>query len=128
MSQLRRLPAFGRKLVELRHRGLRPADPVLVYIDRWPSSRGPFVVPVLCVPQGVPPTAIDWSLVRGLDVHVLSWTGVGIATAVDEILRAEPRTLTVFNFSVRHGEQWAVDIDVRGSADSIVTDESRCEA
>lgn len=124
----RRLPAFGRELAELRRSGRRPADFVMVYIDRWPTSRGPFVVPTLCVPQGVPACALDWTLIRGLDVHVLSWSGQRLAAAVDAILRAGVRTLLVCNFSVGHGEQWALDIDARGPADATLDDSWRAAA
>lgn len=121
-AQRRRLPAYGRELAELRRRGLRPAEWVMVYLDRWPESRGPFAVPTLVVPQGVPVNALDWTVIRGLKVHVMSWTGTGLAAAVDALLRAGARTLTVHNFSVGYGEPWAVDIDARGPADSDLAD------
>jgi hypothetical protein len=113
----RRLPAFGRELREVRARGLRPTDPVLVYLDRWPARRGPYAVPTLCVPDGVPAASLDWSIVRGLEVHLLTWTGNGASEAVDALMRAGVAALTIQNFAAE-GDRWVVDVDARGPADA----------
>jgi hypothetical protein len=105
------LPAYGRELLDARRRGLRPTDPTMIYLDRWPTRPGPYVVPTLCVPRDVPFTSLDWSIVRKLDVHLLSWERRSIKAALDTLRRAGVATITVHDFSATDDQPWAIDID-----------------
>ncbi len=119
---VRRLPAFGRELLALRNHGQRPVDPVMVYLDRWPTHRGPYVAPTLVVPRDMPVQALDWRLVRGLEVHLLSWSGVGLGVAVDVMLRAGVARLTMMNFAAPDSDPWAIDMNACGPADRALAD------
>lgn len=71
MSQLatsncaRRLPAYGRALMKLRHQGLVPKNGVSVALDNW--KLGPFGFR-LVIPKDSDPLALDFTGVAGLDV------------------------------------------------------------
>lgn len=64
-NQGRRLPAFGRELVEAQRKGLNV--PWLVIALDWNLGR---VFPRVVIPAGVPVRELDMRMVRGLDCMI----------------------------------------------------------
>lgn len=63
-----KLPAYGRKILELRRKGLVPKGRVIVSLDSWDyGKRYARVV----VPPDVDPAALDFSFLAGLDVEIV---------------------------------------------------------
>ena len=66
----RRLPAFGRELLQLRLRGLVPARAVVVSLDCWDWGIGS---PRLVVPPDMVPEQTDFSMLAAIDIF-LAWS------------------------------------------------------
>lgn len=99
----RKLPAFGRELLELRRRGLVPADEngverqILAALDSWQTWRdAPFRVVIAAEDD---PAKLDWSFAAGLTVWISWHPAITPAerkdSAIAGILRANPREVYV---------------------------------
>ena len=120
MSNDRRLPAYARRLADLRRRGQRPASQtVIVRLDRWPAKDRPAIVawPQVVVPTDARPDALDFWFLAGLDVVVAFWRSSSPAARLRallaEILKAEPQMLTVLD-TERNGRAWFIKTPTRG--------------
>jgi hypothetical protein len=90
----RRLPAFGRELLNLRRKGLVPGRTVVVALDSWRWGRG---YPQLVVPDELDPLEIDFCMIAGIEVF-LAWSSA--KTRIDRrdslirsLVACEPRFL-----------------------------------
>lgn len=112
-----RLPPFGRRIADLRKRGLRPAGTVWVMADQWPKftperTSNPRVV----LPADGDPEHYDWRFLSGLDVivkHCRSRTGRGrLRALLRALLRANPLRLIVADCEAR--KIWFIKSVARG--------------
>lgn len=76
----RKLPPYGRRLVNLRQQGLVPnSGQVAIAVDRWDlvkSTREDAIV----LPAGEDPASFDWRMVAGLPVLI-----VALATSINRV-------------------------------------------
>jgi hypothetical protein len=94
------LPPFGRELLELRRKGLVPARPVVVGLDRWDWGK---VQPRIVLPADLDPTDVDLSYLAALDVELVWSASVTSVARRDSTLRAIVRVSPSF--------LWCIDID-----------------
>lgn len=107
-----KLPAFGREILELRRRGLVPAnergvaEPVYVLVDTWDLAKHRRYRVV--VPKEAEPADLEFAFVAGIDVFVI-WRMSSTSNARrDAVLRAlvaaAPRFLFVIDWEApEHG-------------------------
>lgn len=93
----KRLPAFGREILELRRKGLVPQGGVIVAIDTW--NYGTHRARVVIAPD-VDPGALDYSFLAALDVELVWLPKVTSAARRDvtirAILRCNPKRLLMW--------------------------------
>lgn len=91
-----RQPAYSKGLRELLHAGREPQHGIAVYLDQRPPSN-PLCAPLACF-SGDDPSAIDWSLCTGRDVHIPN-AGICSRDRLVQLVRAiraaQPRRLQV---------------------------------
>jgi hypothetical protein len=98
-TRSRKLPAYGRELLDLRRRGLVPDPPLIIVSVGWNVTRahGPHLLGYgLVVGDEDDPGALDFCGVAGLPVLVVSDDETPIArvqSVVDGLLRFAPRSL-----------------------------------
>ena len=81
---MKRLPPFGRRLLDRRRQGDHPLEVVLVYGERWWPGKKYEALPRVAVrPSEYVPGTIDWRMLAGLHVIVVDraeglgeWVGV----------------------------------------------------
>ena len=107
MNHELRLPAYGRELLDIRQRGMRPESIIIVAIDSWDYGKA-FARVVL--PQDLPADVVNFVFVAGLDVAVV-WlpkvTEIARRDAVvRQILKFSPRSLRVIEIACPVGWLW----------------------
>jgi len=104
----RRLPAFGRELLDIRVRGLVPARAwcnahILIILDNWNIARNRWR---LVVAPDVDPEGLDFSPCAGLDVILIYDSRhaepVRLKAAVRGILQGLPASLATFDVYQPH--------------------------
>lgn len=108
-TQAKRLPAFGREILELRRRGLRPRGGIILAIDSWNYGIGTSRARAVITPD-LDPAALDYSFVAGLDVELVWLPKLTPKERLDAtiraVLRCAPQRLLVWNM----GEQAGVKV------------------
>lgn len=103
----KRYPPFGKQLDELRRNGLIPAQRVIVTTD-WKLGAA---FPRIVIPAGVNVQQLNFTYLAALSVQIVHHEGEAelVSNLIDEILKVEPRILTVFNFDVaqKNGPRYA---------------------
>lgn len=89
-------PPYGRDLADLLRGGMRPANGVMVHLDRWPREMSTVFFTIV-LPGDISPDSCDWSCLKGLDVWVRHQDAVEerVAATLAAILRHDPRQLTL---------------------------------
>lgn len=106
-TQAKRLPAFGREILELRRRGLRPQGRVILSLDSWHYGEGRARA---VITADVDPAALDYSFLAGLDVEIVWLPKVTSAERRDAtirtVLRYAPQRLLVWILGDQPGVMW----------------------
>jgi hypothetical protein len=90
----RRLPAYGRKLLALRARGLAPTVAVLILGDWRPRATLDEYTPwLLIVPDDEPAASFDFHCVAGLFAFVVAETIARADEIAVQVLRYSPRAV-----------------------------------
>ena len=94
----KRFPPYGRKLDQLRRKGLIPCLRVIVS-TRWELGAQ---YPRIVISNNIPVTKINFSFLTGLSVQIVHGEGEGqlISNLIEEILKIKPKMLTVFNYDL----------------------------
>lgn len=102
-----RLPPFGRELLELRQRGMRPASGIICAIDTWDYGRAYARV---VVSKELAPQELTFNFVAGLDVAVV-WvptiTSIERRDAVArQLMKFDPASLRIIEVADPIGWIW----------------------
>ncbi len=94
----KRFPAFGKQLDELRRNGLIPAQRVVCTTD-WNLGA---IFPRIVIPAGINVQQLNFNYLAALSVQIVHHENEAelVSNLIDEILKAKPKILTVFNFDV----------------------------
>ncbi len=103
MNHIRQYPAFGKKLDDLRRRGLIPAMRVIVTTD-WKLGAA---YPRIVITQERPVTSLRFEYLAGLHVQMVHYDHDNqiLESLITEILSIQPESLSKFNMdAVKRGE------------------------
>lgn len=94
----KKFPPYGKKLDELRQKGLVPVQRVIVSTD-WSLGAA---YPRIVIPADAKPEQLQFRYLAGLHVQIVHHAGEAelVRGLVDEILKVKPKILTLFNFDV----------------------------
>lgn len=115
----KQLPAYGRELLELRQRGLVPRPGfmfahVIICLDSWRWAKQHTRV---VVPEDADPSALDFTMVAGLNVLLVYQTTRTLIARRDALITAMlkylPAELVVFDMDAPH-ESFVVKSSARG--------------
>lgn len=96
-------PAYGKKLDELRRKGLIPAMRVIVATD-WKLGAA---YPRIVITQDQPVTSLQFNYLSGLHVQIVHYDHDNqiLESLITEILSVQPESLSVFNMdAVKQGK------------------------
>lgn len=99
----KRYPAYGKKLDDLRKRGLIPAKRVIVTTE-WKIGK---VYPRIIITPDLPVNNLQFSYLAGLHVEIVYFDRDEsiLADLITEILAVKPATLSAFNMdAVKQGK------------------------
>lgn len=99
----KRYPPYGKKLNELRRRGLMPALRVIVTTD-WSLGR---IFPRIVITGDTPVTNLQFHYLTGLHVQIVHFDSDEqiLSDLITEILAVKPATLSAFNMdAVKQGK------------------------
>lgn len=93
----KRFPPFGRRLEEIRNKGMIPAKRVIVTTD-WSVGK---IFPRIIIAPDVPASDLQLRYLSGLHVQVAYYDrdAAILPGLITEILTAKPATLSVFSMS-----------------------------
>lgn len=95
-----RLPAYGRDLLELRRRGLRPESIVIVAIDSWAYG---MAYARVVVSKELAPAEINFAFVAALDVAIVWLPDITTTERRDavarQVLKFDPVSLRVIEIA-----------------------------
>jgi len=96
-SPQKKLPAYGKALMQLRMSGKVPDNSVVVSFG-WSLGKA---FPRVVIEAGMAPEKYEWRFLAGLDVVIVFLDGEAelIAQLAQEILKVNPRLLQAFNVS-----------------------------
>lgn len=102
-----RLPPFGKELLELRKRGMRPESIIICAIDTW---RYGMAYARVVIPEDLQPEEVTFAFVAGLDVAIV-WlpeiTSIERRDAVArQILKFDPISLRIVEVADPIGWIW----------------------
>lgn len=90
-------PVGAKAIADLRAKGMRPADPVLVsLIGRLPQFDGPCVI-------AAPDNEYDWSFLAGLETHVWVRDGIAARQTLLALTKAGADLLQVWDVALKKG-------------------------
>lgn len=110
IKRQKRLPPYGRELLELRRKGLVPDRWVVISLDSWQWGRG-FQRVVL--PADLDPQETDFSGLAALDVALVWSSRITAIKRRDETIRALVSVLPSF--------LWAIDVDEPEAAVFVIS-------
>jgi hypothetical protein len=91
-AQTKRLPAYGRDLLQKRRQGLVPASRHVWIVDRFDFPRN--TNGWLCVvADGIDPISIDFSFVAGLEVTIVARTLERLDAIAQGVVAARPKRM-----------------------------------
>lgn len=118
----KKFPPYGKRLDQLRRKGLIPSLRVIVSTS-WDLGAA---YPRIVIPDDIPIVNLNFSYLAGLSVQIVHCNGeTSINDLIDEILKIKPKILTVFNYDQakqRGGAYPAVTLIYPESVEALLHD------